>query len=148
MCVHKASLGALLIDFSELTEAFHQRKWLLPHLLQMYSHQKKLCKACVACRYKKHQALSSQPVQFTTVATSLEHCCSRFAREDLTVVYQISAGEDPKQYGRKDRWDTCCSTMFVMVSCRLGKIKPRKISCCCCRFDVLLFLFVLCRHAH
>ena len=61
---------------------------------------------------------------------------------------KISAGEDPKQYGRKDKRDTCYSTMFVMVSCRLGKIKPRKISCCCCRFDVLLFLFVLCRHAH
>ena len=39
----------------------------------------------------------------------------------------ISAGEDPKQYGRKDRRDTCYSTMFVMVSCRLGKTKPRKI---------------------
>ena len=61
---------------------------------------------------------------------------------------QISAGEDPKQYGRKDRRDTCYSTIFVMVSCRLGKIKPRKISCCCCHFDVLLFLFVLCRHAN
>ena len=38
--------------------------------------------------------------------------------------------------------------LWCPAACRLGKIKPRKISCCCCRFDVLLFLFVLCRHAH
>ena len=59
-----------------------------------------------------------------------------------------SAGEDPKQYVRKDRRDIRYSTIFVRVSCRLGKIMPRKVSCCCCGFDVLLFLFVLCRHAH
>ena len=38
----------------------------------------------------------------------------------------MSAGEDPKQYGRKDRRDTCFSTMFVMVSCRLGKTSRAK----------------------
>ena len=56
-------------------------------------------------------------------------------------IIEISAGEDPKQYGRKDRRDRCYSTIFVLVSCRLGKIKPRKISCCCCRFEMLLFFF-------
>ena len=58
--------------------------------------------------------------------------------------YENSAGEDPKQYGREDRRDIC----YSITSYYLGKIKPRKILCCCCRFDVLLFLFVLCRYAH